>query len=120
MNKTDKLLETVIEAIIEKKGDKVVTMKFDRNNFSICDYFVVCEAESSRQVDTIADAVEEFARKKCNEKAIHIEGRENAEWILVDFGDIVVHIFQRAIRKLYNLEGLWADAKINHVSVQLT
>jgi ribosome-associated protein len=117
MNKTEKLLESVVEGIFEKKGDRVVTMKFDKSSSAICDYFVICEADSSRQTDAIADSVEDFARKLTGEKAIHTEGRENAEWILVDFGDIVVHVFQRPFRKMYNLEGLWADSKIEHIGI---
>jgi ribosome-associated protein len=120
MSKTKKLLDSIIEGIFEKKGDRVVTMKFDKSGSSICDYFVICEADSSRQTDAIADSVEEFARKQAGDKALHTEGRENAEWILVDFGDIVVHIFQRPFRKIYNLEGLWADAKIEQIQEQVS
>jgi ribosome-associated protein len=120
MTQTEKLLESIIEGVAEKKGDRILTMKFDKTGSSICDYFVICEADSSRQTDAIADSVEEFARKLSGEKALHTEGRENAEWILVDFGDIVVHIFQRPFRKIYNLEGLWADAKIEQIQTQIS
>jgi ribosome-associated protein len=119
MNKTKKLLDSIIEGIFEKKGEHVVTLKFDKTASAICDYFVICEADSTRQTEAIADSVEEFARKQAGEKVLHFEGRTNGEWILVDFGDIVVHIFQRESRKIYNLEGLWADAKIQQIKEQV-
>jgi len=78
---------------------------------TICEYFVICDGDSNIHVDAVADSVNEYVRKKLNDRPVHIEGKDNAEWILIDYVDVIVHVFQKSIREFYNLEGLWADAK---------
>ena len=78
---------------------------------TLTSYFVICDAESNVHVSTIADSVEDYVRKKLADKPFHIEGRENAEWILLDYMDVIVHVFQRPIRAFYSLETLWADGE---------
>lgn len=108
---SENLLNTVVESIQEKKGENISILDLTSLENTITNYFVICEGSSNTHVDAIADSVEELVRKNVSEKPFHVEGRQNAEWILLDYLDIIVHVFQRPVRKLYNLEELWADAK---------
>jgi len=110
--KKNLLLTNIIEGIIEKKGREIVDIDLSKINSSICDHFIICHAESNTQVAAIADSIEKHVRENLNEKVGHREGLENALWILLDYHDIVVHIFQREVRNYYQLEELWGDAKI--------
>ncbi len=108
---TEQLVDTIVEGIQEKKGTNIAILDMREIDSSICQFFIICDGDSNTHVDAIGDSVEDYVREKINDKPIHIEGRENAEWILVDYVDVVVHVFQKPIRSFYNLEGLWADAK---------
>jgi len=109
---TDLLLKSVIKGIFEKQGQDV--LKIDLRNLEnrIADYFIICHGNSKTQVDSISYSVEDIARKEAGEKPIHVEGLENCFWVLVDYGDVVVHIFQEEYRNFYSLESLWADAVV--------
>lgn len=107
---SDKLVKAVIEGIQEKKGKNITILDLRCIENSIAEYFVICEGDSNIHVDAVAESVEEVVRKNAGEKPLHVEGRENAEWILLDYLDVVVHVFQSATRHYYNLEDLWADA----------
>ncbi len=108
---TEQLVDTIVEGIQEKKGTNIAILDMRKIDGSICQFFIICDGDSNTHVDAIGNSVEDYVRKKINDKPFHIEGRENAEWILVDYVDVVVHIFQKPIRSFYNLEDLWADAK---------
>lgn len=112
---SEKLAETVIFGILEKKGLEIVKIDFLKIPNAICKYFIVCHGSSTSQVSAIADSIEEQAFKQLGEKPAFAEGRENKEWILIDFVDVVVHVFQESTRRFYNIEGLWADAKIETI-----
>lgn len=105
------LKNTIVEAIKEKKGHEIVVLDLKKINQSIADYFVICHGNSNTQVDAISDFIERQARVELKEHLIHKEGAENAHWILLDYSDVVVHVFQEEYRRFYNLEDLWADAK---------
>lgn len=105
------LKDAIVEAIKQKKGHEIVVIDLTETEQSIADYYVICHGNSSSQVDALADHIERFARVETSEHPIHVEGQQNAQWILMDYGDIVVHIFQEEIRRFYNIEDLWADAK---------
>lgn len=107
---TKALVDAVVEGIQEKKGKNITVLDMTGIENTITSYFVICDGDSNVHVDTIADSVEEYVRKKLDDKPLHIEGKSNAEWVLVDYMDVVVHVFQRPVRAFYNLEGLWADA----------
>lgn len=107
---SSKLVEIVIEAIEEKKGEKVVILNLQKINQAVSDYFVVCHGNSSTQVAAIADEVEKKVKEELGESPFHTEGVTNAEWVLLDYVNVVVHIFQEEQRNYYDLEGLWADA----------
>jgi ribosome-associated protein len=110
-NSTEQLVDAIVEGIQEKKGTNIAILDMRKIEGSVCQFFILCDGNSNTQVDAIGDSVEDHVREKLNEKPYHIEGKQNAEWILVDYVDVIVHVFQRPIRSFYNLEGLWADAK---------
>ncbi|WP_088654409.1 ribosome silencing factor [Geofilum rhodophaeum] len=107
---TKALVNAVVEGIQEKKGKNITVLDMTGIENTITSYFVICDGDSNVHVDTIADSVEDYVRKKLEDKPLHVEGKSNAEWVLIDYMDVVVHVFQRPIRSFYNLEGLWADA----------
>jgi len=110
---TDKiLLDIIIESIKEKKGREIVSINLRKTGSSVCDYFVICHADSTTQVDAIAASVERKVKEDCRINAGHVEGLQNAQWILMDYANIVVHIFQTEYRTFYALEELWADGVV--------
>lgn len=110
-----KLAEHIIEGIQEKKGVNIVKVDLRQISNSISDFFVICHASSTRQVDAIADSIMEVVRKRCGDRPNTVEGKQNAEWVLLDYVDVVVHVFQEKIREVYALEDLWADAPIEQI-----
>lgn len=113
---TKKLVDAVVLGMQEKKAKNIVFLNFKTTNTSICDYFVICDAESSTQVDAIANSVEVIVKKEMNENPLHKEGFENASWILLDYMDVVVHVFQSESRDFYNIEGFWEDAEKTEIA----
>jgi ribosome-associated protein len=109
---TEILVENIVKGIFEKQGEEVVKIDLRKLENRIADYFIVCHAPSKTQVDSISYSVEDLVRKETGEKPIHVEGLENCFWVLVDYGDVIVHIFQDEYRRFYSLESLWADAII--------
>ncbi len=109
---SEKLTQSIVHGIQGKKGQDIISMNLSNLTNSVSNYFVVCHGNTKVQVEAIADAVEENVRNKIGDKPWHKEGFENAEWILLDYVDVVVHIFQESSRTFYNLEKLWADAEI--------
>lgn len=105
------LIEAIVEGMQEKKGKDIVLLDMRELKNAIADYFVICHADNIRQVNALADSVEEFAQKKANEKPWHTEGTSNANWVLLDYVNVVVHIFNKESRDFYQIENLWADAK---------
>jgi ribosome-associated protein len=109
--KSDQLAEIIVAGIREKKGEKIVKLDLRTIDTSVCDSFVIAQADNPRQVLAIADGVEDFVFEATKQWPFHREGRENAEWILLDYIDVVVHIFLDEKRDFYKLEKLWADAQ---------
>jgi ribosome-associated protein len=109
---TDVLLGSVIKGIFEKKGQNVLKIDLRKLENRITDYFVICHASSGTQVSSICDSVDDTVRKEAGEKPLHIEGLDNNFWVLLDYGNVIVHIFLEEYRNFYNLESLWADAAI--------
>jgi ribosome-associated protein len=110
------MTEVIIEAMLDKKAKDPVIMDFSKLNSSVCDSFIICHGTSRTQVEAIAEGVIADTKKKTGVNPWHKEGSENAEWILIDYSDIIVHIFQDSKRSFYNLEQLWADAEISRIS----
>lgn len=114
-SETEMLLSLIIKGIQEKKGLEIVDLNLKNVQNSIADHFVICEGTSSTQVFAIADSIEFEVKKGMNVRPWHKEGFDNAEWILIDYFDIVVHIFLDQTRSFYQLESLWADAEITKI-----
>ena len=115
----EKLIETIVNAIQDKKGKDIVSMDLSGFDGAICSHFVVCNADSTAQVAAIADGIEQEVLEKLGEKVWRIEGQQNAFWIAMDYLDVVVHIFQTELREFYRLEELWADAPMKKYEYEL-
>lgn len=109
---SEELSDAIIEGIREKKGLEIVRVDLREVHNSVSDFFVICHATSDRQVDAISDSVFDVVRDQLGDKPNAVEGKQNAEWILMDYVDVVVHVFKKELRELYALEDLWADAPI--------
>ena len=109
------LADIIINAIFEKKGEQVVKIDMRPINSPIADFFIVCQGSNRTQVEAIVDSVYLEVEKAIGVRPSHLEGRENAEWMLIDYFDVVVHVFQPETRGFYKLESLWADADITEV-----
>ncbi len=111
----DALLELIIEAMQEKKAKEITTLNLKNIDKAVCEYYVVCHADSNTQVEAIAKNVDGLVKKKTGEDPWHTEGFQNAEWILLDYVNIVVHVFQKQQRDFYGIERLWADSEVTHI-----
>ena len=107
----NKALKVIADAMLEKKAQDVVSLDLKPIGTAISDYFIVCNADSAPAVVAIADHVEEKMIEHCRRKVTRTQGKENAFWVILDYGDIVVHVFQTPYRSFYRLEDLWADAE---------
>ena len=105
------LAEIAIKGMQEKKAKEIVCLDLRNINNAVSDFFVICHGDSNTQVDAIADSVEFEIKKAIGENPWHREGFENAEWILLDYVNVVIHVFQKPQRDFYRIEDLWADAK---------
>jgi len=114
---SETLAGSVIEGMQEKKGQEIVSIDIRNFKSAIADFFVICHADSRPHVEAIADSVEEIVYKHSGELPTHKEGKENAEWILLDYVNVVVHIFRKEKREFFGIERLWADARIRTVAL---
>ena len=105
------LVDAVVLGLQEKKGTNIAILDLRQLDNCITQFFVICDGDSNTHVSAVADSVEEYVFKHLNDKPIHVEGKQNAQWVLLDFVDVVVHVFQKSVREHYNIEDLWADAK---------
>lgn len=104
-------IDVIVDAILDKKGKRVCSMDLREVGSGICDYFVICNADSTVNVSAIADNIEDEMIVRCNRRLVRSQGKENSFWIIQDYGDIVVHIFLTEYREFYRLEELWSDCK---------
>jgi len=114
-SQTNQLVKFVVDGIFKKMGKEVVVLDLSGIENSICGRFVIAHGDSNSQVSAIAESVVDIVRKKSKEKPLHTDGITHANWVLLDYGDVIVHIFQEPVRRLYNLEDLWADAKFEKI-----
>ena len=112
---TTSLLDAIVQGMQDKKAKNITVINLSGLEHRVADYFVISDADSTTHVTAIADSLEESAMKKTGEKPYHSEGYQNAEWILVDYVNIVCHVFMRETREFYNIEGLWADGEITNI-----
>ena len=108
---TDQLITQIVKGIEEVKGQDIEILDLREIENTVCDYFVICNGNSNTQVNAIVNSVQKTVSKALQEKPWHVEGSNNAEWVLLDYVHVVVHVFQKQIREFYNIEGLWGDAK---------
>lgn len=112
---TDQLIATIIQGIEEVKGEDIQLLDLREIDNTVCDYFIVCSGTSNTQVNAISGSVQKIVSKELKDKPWHIEGQSNAEWVLMDYVNVVVHIFQKQFREYYDIESLWGDAKITEI-----
>lgn len=111
----DQLITYIIQGIEEVKGDDIQIIDLRELENTVCDYFIVCSGNSNTQVNAIESSVRKAVSKALHDKPWHVEGLENSEWVLMDYVNVVVHVFQKQIREYYDIESLWGDAKITSV-----
>ena len=116
MEQTKQLVDTIIEGIQEKKGNNIVVADLSGIDGAICHSFIVCEGNSPTQVEAIAESVGDMARKKLDEKPAHVIGLGHAQWVAMDYTDVLVHIFLPESRAYYDLEHLWDDARLTRIA----
>lgn len=115
MTKTKELVNKIIEGIQEKKGTEIVVADLTDIGDTICDYLVICQGNSPTQLDAIIRSIAEVTERDLNERPIGLDGYRNAEWVAMDYVDVVVHVFLPDFRAFYQLENLWADAKLDRI-----
>ncbi|MBR3907842.1 MAG: ribosome silencing factor [Bacteroidaceae bacterium] len=109
------VINRIVEGIQEKKGKGIVVVDMLGLRNSVCDYFVICQGNSPNQVSAITDSIADTVREQCGKKPYAIDGLRNSQWVAMDYGDILVHVFLPDVRSFYDIEHLWADAKITEI-----
>tara|TARA_R110002049_G_scaffold4842_14_gene34253 strand:- start:1300 stop:1668 length:369 start_codon:yes stop_codon:yes gene_type:complete len=112
---TDDLISVIIQGIEEVKGEDIQLLDLREIENTVCDYFIICSGNSNTQVKAISGSIQKIVSKQLKDKPWHIEGEANAEWILMDYVNVAVHVFQKQIRDYYDIESLWGDAKITEI-----
>ena len=107
----DKTLTNIVKGIENVKGENISIIDFTEIENTICKYFVICDCQSNTQVNAISSSIKRVVSKNIKEKPLNIEGLENKNWVLLDYVDIVVHVFFEEMRSYYDLERIWFDAK---------
>jgi ribosome-associated protein len=110
LSRNSKLFKVIINAILDKKGENIVSLDLKKIPEAVSDFFIICQANNNNQLRAIADNIEKEVKEKCDEMPFKHEGRQAEQWILIDYVDIVVHIMLPEPRKFYRLEELWSDA----------
>ncbi len=111
----DELITLILSGIEEVKGHNVNLLDLREIENTVCDYFIICNGTSNTHVNAIVNSIQKTVSKAIQDKPWHVEGSDNAEWVLMDYINIVVHVFQKQIREFYDIEGLWGDAKFTTV-----
>lgn len=111
----DELITLIIAGIEDIKGQNISILDLRSIENSVCDYFVICDGNSNTQVNAIVNCIQKKVSKSAHEKPYQIEGEDNAEWVLMDYINIVVHVFHKHKREYYAIENLWGDAKITEI-----
>lgn len=105
-------IDIIVEGLQEKKGKNIVVVDMTNLNQRACDYFVICQGDSSTHVSAVADAARRYIKTNMHTNPYAIDGTENNQWIVMDYGNIFVHVFQPMYREFYDIEHLWEDAKL--------
>lgn len=111
----EQIVEKIVEGIQERKGKEIVVVNMRKLKEAPCSYFVICEGDSNVHVNAVALSIKEFVQQQINVKPFAADGFENSEWIAMDYGPIIVHVFQKPVRAFYDIEHLWADAELQRI-----
>ncbi|MCB0472871.1 MAG: ribosome silencing factor [Flavobacteriaceae bacterium] len=111
----DQLIAEIIKGIETVKGQNITILDLREIENTVCDYFIICEGTSNTQVSAISGSIQKTVSKSLKDKPWHVEGEGNAEWVLIDYVNVVVHVFQKHVREFYDIESLWGDAKVTAV-----
>ncbi len=109
LTKASKLYKSIIKAIQDKKGENIISLDLRKIPEAVSDFFIICEANNQPQIKAISDAIEEKVKKECGELPYRHEGKQNLQWVLIDYVNIVVHVMITESRKFYKLEEMWSD-----------
>ncbi len=112
----DELISVIIKAIDNVKGEDIQLLDLREIDNTVCDYFIICSGNSNTQVNAISGAIQKIVSKELKDKPWHVEGQNNSEWVLMDYVNVVVHIFQKHVREFYDIESLWGDAKVTQIN----
>ncbi|WP_405607135.1 ribosome silencing factor [Polaribacter sp. Asnod1-A03] len=112
---TDDLISVIIKGIDEVKGEDIQLLDLREIENTVCDYFIICSGNSNTQVNAISGSIHKIVSKELKDKPWHTEGQGNSEWVLMDYVNVVVHVFQKHVRDFYDIESLWGDAKITEI-----
>jgi len=115
MNENEQIVNKIVEGIQERKGKEVVIVNLNKLREAPCSYFVICEGDSNVHVNAVALSIKDLVSEKMKVKPYATAGFENCEWIALDYGQIIVHVFQRHARAFYDIEHLWADADLRRI-----
>jgi ribosome-associated protein len=115
MAKNEQIVNKIVEGIQERKGKKVVIVNLTKLQTAPCNYFIICEGDSPVHVNSVALSVKDWVSKEEKQKPYATHGFENCEWIAMDYGQIIVHVFQRKARAFYDIEHLWEDAELTYI-----
>ncbi len=113
---TDELIALIIKGIDDVKGENIQLLDLREIENTVCDYFIICSGNSNTQVNAISSTIQKTVSKELKDNPWHIEGQNNSEWVLMDYVNVVVHVFQKHIREFYDIESLWGDAKITEIN----
>ncbi|SIR35839.1 ribosome silencing factor [Maribacter ulvicola] len=111
----DELIALIIQGIDEVKGQNINLLDLREIENTVCDYFIICNGTSNTHVNAIVGSIQKTVSKAIQDKPWHVEGEDNAEWVLMDYVNVVVHVFQKQVREFYDIEGLWGDAKFTTI-----
>ncbi len=111
----DELIALILQGIEEVKGIDISLLDLREIENTVCDYFIICNGTSNTHVNAIVGSVQKIVSKAIQDKPWHVEGSDNSEWVLMDYVNVVVHVFQKQVREYYDIEGLWGDAKFIEV-----
>lgn len=114
-NGADELIALILQGIEEVKGQHINLLDLRDIENTVCDYFIVCNGTSNTHVNAIVGSIQKTVSKAIQDKPWHVEGEANAEWVLMDYINVVVHVFQKQVREFYDIEGLWGDAKFTTI-----
>jgi len=114
-NGNDELIALILQGIEDVKGQHINLLDLREIENTVCDYFIVCNGTSNTHVNAIVGSIQKIVSKEIQDKPWHVEGEANGEWVLLDYINVVVHVFQKQIREFYDIEGLWGDAKFTTI-----